>query len=249
MDLGLHVSLRVALLALGGLFVLAILVDGLRRKYRRKRRLATQDIEHEYSDDSAYVDDIEPVFATEAKPYVDAEEFVTLSMDDEVATDDAPKNDTLVMESGSQKVLVVYVKAKAEKPYVGYELLQALLSVGLRFGEMGIFHRYESLHAEGKALFSLASSKAPGEFDIHNMGVVSCDGLSLFMRIGNDRAANVKNFDLMLESANQLIVDLGGSLLDDSGHAFTAEAYKEYRRYIDKVSMPVPVAELAEAIV
>lgn len=231
-DIGLQFNLRVVLLSLGLLFVLAILLDGLRRKYRRKRRLFAQESTQEF----AYDDDLSdvPAVAHSAPPSVDREAAQT-------------ESNALTLTAMSQHILVVYLQAKAERPYVGYELLQAILSCGLRYGKMNIFHRYQTLNGTGPVLFSLASAKEPGSFDIRQMGGVSCHALCLFTRLSHDKQADIRHFDLMLETGNQLMEDLGGVLLDDNGQAFTVNTYTTYRRHIDALHHATPVEYTANA--
>lgn len=102
------------------------------------------------------------------------------------------------------QVLTVNVVAK-DGEFVGYELLQALLSNGLRFGKMKIFHR--------ENLFSLASMMKPGTFDMQKMGSFATRGLSLFTVL-NEVPDPLKAFDSMLETAYALADDLNGDILD-----------------------------------
>jgi cell division protein ZipA len=114
----------------------------------------------------------------------------------------------------SKTFINFYIVAPANQPFVGYELHQALLAADLRFGKMNIFHRHENADGTGDVLFSLASAVPPGIFDLANIGGFSCPGLSIFIR-----PAQTKNpeaaFDLMLETARQLVDELGGELCDE----------------------------------
>src|SRR3990167_6942283 len=60
----------------------------------------------------------------------------------------------------------LHVMAPREYPYNGYELLQALLTNGLRYGDRNIFHRHETKTGRGRVLFSLASVNKPGTFEL-----------------------------------------------------------------------------------
>ncbi len=53
------------------------------------------------------------------------------------------------------EILYLILSAKSGKPYVGYELLQALLSAGLRFGPMDLFHYYQEINGKDKILLAL----------------------------------------------------------------------------------------------
>jgi cell division protein ZipA len=126
------------------------------------------------------------------------------------------------------RVFVVRLMAEAERPYRGYELLQALLSAGLRFSEtQHIFQRYARANAQGSVLFSVASVQKPGTFDMDRMGGYSCPGLVLFMPV--DQAEQpAKNLQSMVMTAKQLLDDLGGQMQTEQGEPFTAEVYESY---------------------
>lgn len=135
-------------------------------------------------------------------------------------------------KSVGQDIIVLYVMAPAEQPFVGYELLQAVTTAGLRFGKMDIFH-YQDDDQPEKVLFSLCSAVEPGIFDVANIGALVCPGLSLFMRISateNPKAV----FNLMLETAGQLADDLAGYVCDEKRQPLTDEKLHEYLHLVAK---------------
>lgn len=111
-------------------------------------------------------------------------------------------------------LVMLYLMAPENQPYNGYELLQALLSAGLRYGKMQIFHRHEQKTGRGDVLFSLASATSPGTFELPKMGGFSCAGLVLFFETAKVKNAK-KAFEVMIDTANQLAEDLGGDILDE----------------------------------
>jgi len=129
-------------------------------------------------------------------------------------------------------IIVLYLIAPPKQPYMGYELLQAVLAAGLRYGEMDIFHYYkQQADGEDKILFSLASAVEPGIFDMANIGSVSCVGLSIFMNpAGNNDPT--ETFELMIETAQQLVNDLGGQLCNKHRQPLTDTMVEEYRAYL-----------------
>lgn len=128
---------------------------------------------------------------------------------------------TIQSESIKTEPIVFYLLAPTDRPFVGYELLQALLSANLRFGEKRIFHCYEPLEGDShKILFSVASAVEPGIFDIANIGGFSCPGLCLFMAPDKvDNPADV--LELMLDTAQQLAEDLDGQLCNEKREPLT----------------------------
>src|SRR3990167_2175937 len=82
--------------------------------------------------------------------------------------------------SANDVVVALYLMMPEGMTYAGYELLQALLSAGLRFGEHRIFHRHTHKDGRGDVLFHCASAIAPGTFDLTKMGSFTSQGLCLF---------------------------------------------------------------------
>lgn len=112
------------------------------------------------------------------------------------------------------EIISITLLAEKDRPYSGYELLQALLSNGLRFGKMNIFHAFENPNGTGNILFSCASAKKPGTFDIKNMGPFSTPGLTFFIQLSN-KIDNSAALDAMLSTAELIILDLGGVIIDN----------------------------------
>jgi cell division protein ZipA len=142
----------------------------------------------------------------------------------------AAKN-TAAISPQSDFVVVVHVMAPDDTQYAGYELLQALLSAGLRFGKNRIFARHAHKDGRGDILFYCASAVSPGVFDLTKMGTVSCPGLSLFFS-ASAVAEPMMVFDSLLETIDQLIEDLGGAVLDDTRAPLSKEKILKYRHQI-----------------
>jgi cell division protein ZipA len=139
-----------------------------------------------------------------------------------------PENQKKI-KSSMGEIIYLILYAKNNKPYMGYELLQALLATGLRFGPMDIFHRYETIEGQGKIFFSLAAANESGKFDISNMGAFSCKGLVMFLRLSNKKDL-ISAFHLMLETAKQLIEYLDGEILDEERKVLTSEKIKDIQK-------------------
>jgi len=137
----------------------------------------------------------------------------------------SPPEDTL---------LVLCIMAKPGGRFASYELLQAISSAGLRFGEMNIFHYVYPETNYGIKLFSLLSAEEPGEFNLDTIGDFSCPGLMLFMdaaRVPDPSAA----FNIMLEKAGQLAEDLDGQLCADPKTPWTPELTHIYQNKVTPV--------------
>lgn len=159
---------------------------------------------------------------------------------------DATKNKPAQTErSRPADVIALTLIAPANHPYRGYELLQALLAVGLRFGDMKIFHRHETKNGRGPVWFSLANIEKPGTFDLQKMGATSCKGLMLFMQLAEDYDC-AQAFECMLETVRQLAEDLGGEVWDDSRQRLTMDKVTDIRRKIRSYEASQRVRDLFE---
>lgn len=80
-----------------------------------------------------------------------------------------------------EKIVVLNVLATdKDKGFSGEELLHILLACDCRFGEMNIFHRYESENAQGEIQFSIVNLVEPGIFDLQDIKNFSTPGVSFF---------------------------------------------------------------------
>lgn len=131
----------------------------------------------------------------------------------------------------SDCIVVIYLMAPKDTLYAGYELLQALLSAGMRYGKQRIFHRHAHKDGRGEILFHCASAVEPGTFDLTKMGTFSCKGLCLFFK-ASAVDEPLSTFDCLLETVDQLVEDIGGDVLDEKRERFTKERMIKYRQQI-----------------
>lgn len=154
---------------------------------------------------------LEPTIGGRTDDYDDADSIIAIRKQPTMET----HREVSIEKTPSEKsIMLIHVMSKENKVFAGYELLQALLSSGLRFGKMSIFHRYRESNGKEEVLFSLASATEPGTFDMLNMGAFSCKGLTLFMQQSGDTHDDKTRHDLMLQTARHLSEDLAGILLD-----------------------------------
>lgn len=142
-------------------------------------------------------------------------------------------------------IFMFHIMAEEDNPYNGYELMQAILSVGMRFGDHQIFHRHEDKNGRGKILFSLASVMRPGTFDLHKMGSFSTPGLSLFF-CASDVEDPIAIYELMLQTSGQLVEDMNGHVLDESRHLLTPAKVVEQRQQLRQYMECQQVLDLFE---
>lgn len=198
---------------LGAVVVCMVLfIFFLRRSQAADRRVAVkaepvftrdEDFGEDIADDELFVeDDCEPL------------ELSAQNAKDVPKTKSKPASPNDKPAETLRDLIAMRIIAEPSRPYSGYELLQALLSIGFRFGQMNIFHRHEEANGTGPVLFSLASATEPGTFDLQSIGNTSCAGLTLFMQFGEQKNLYAA-FETMLGAAQQLVSDLGGEIWDD----------------------------------
>lgn len=117
--------------------------------------------------------------------------------------------------SGVGEPLMMFLSAKDDKQLAGYELLQAILASGLRFGEGELFHRHQYTNGQGTIMFSLAAATDKGTFDLQNIGSFAVKGLCLYMHLSGNPSIDEERFAILFDTAKSLSEDLDANLLDD----------------------------------
>ena len=131
----------------------------------------------------------------------------------------------------TEEVLVISVISRDPAGFKGPALLQNILESGLRFGEMDIFHRHESMAGNGEVLFSMANAVKPGVFDLDDIDLFSTPAVSFFLGLPGPRHPK-QAFDVMVAAARKLSQELNGELKDDQRSVLTAQTIEHYRQRI-----------------
>ncbi|KTC91009.1 cell division protein ZipA [Fluoribacter dumoffii] len=162
---------------------------------------------------------------------LDEEEQIKLKI--EVEPKPVPKIEAEVSpKADTPSTLMMFLLAKENRQFAGYELLQTVLAAGLRFGEGHLFHRHQFPNGQGPVLCSLAAATATGVFDLQNIGAFSVRGLCLYMHSSKNPGIDVERFAVMLETARQLSEGLDAHLLDDQRKPLTEERIARYHRLL-----------------
>ncbi|MGN8249839.1 cell division protein ZipA [Pseudomonas sp. SMV7] len=143
----------------------------------------------------------------------------------------APANNSVKELPPAEEVLVISVISRDEGGFKGPALLQNILESGLRFGEMDIFHRHESMAGHGEVLFSMANAVKPGVFDLDDIDHFSTRAVSFFLGLPGPRHPK-QAFDVMVAAARKLAHELNGELKDDQRSVLTAQTIEHYRQRI-----------------
>ena len=154
--------------------------------------------------------------------------FASIEEPQEPLLSELPPDEKIVQEAPTETLIILQLLATEERPYRGYELVQTLSSAGFQYGAMNIFHYHADQDGNKERLFSLASSIEPGTFDLDHIGEIHSPGLCLFMSLKPQENA-LNTFELMLETAQLLIQDLGGTLCDQQREPLTPSALTHTR--------------------
>jgi cell division protein ZipA len=130
-----------------------------------------------------------------------------------------------------EEVLVINVVSRDEQGFAGSALHQNIMESGLRYGEMNIFHRHESMSGNGDVLFSMANALKPGVFDLDELDKGHVRAVSFFMGLPGPRHPK-QALDLMIAAARKLSQELGGDLKDEQRSVLTAQTIEHYRQRI-----------------
>ena len=161
-----------------------------------------------------------------------------MEMEELEAIDDAAHSPEIGLDLPPQdpirprKNFMLFLSAKGQNIFAGYELLQTLLSCGLRFGDGGFFHRHQHSSGQGPVLFSVAAASATGTFDLQNMGSMSMKGLCLFMELSGNVAIDHERLDIFIQTAKQLAEELHANLLDEYQKPVTEETFTHFDKVV-----------------
>lgn len=142
-------------------------------------------------------------------------------VDDEAdASDiDAPKpSQGSVFDHEFEKIITLFISARAGEMFQGSDLLVACEKVGLVLGDMNIFHRFGDQDGDVRPVFSVANILKPGSFDINGMADSETPGLTVFMMLPGPLSA-LDAWEIMLPITERLSELLDGMVLDAQRNA------------------------------
>ena len=130
----------------------------------------------------------------------------------------------------TESLLTLYVLPPKQQSFTGELIVQALNGVGLKFGDMDIFHHFGAgrLKTE-EPLFSVANMLEPGTFDINNIERFSSPGLVFFLQLPAVLDGAV-SFELFLNTAQRLTEALDGELFADPNTPLDSMLIEEMRK-------------------
>ncbi len=150
----------------------------------------------------------------------EVDQYETLEEDNQKNSED--------FEAVPEEVIALHVKG----PVQGAVLLQMMTELGCKFGELGIFHRYENTAGTGPMIFSVANMFNPGTFDLDNMENFETEGVAFFMALPM-KFDGQQAFNMMLNAAKKLATEIPqGQVLDGQRQLLTRQSIHEARQRI-----------------
>ncbi len=128
------------------------------------------------------------------------------------------------------RLIQLSVIARADNGFSGEELVEALTDLGLKFGEMGIFHRYCNYRKD--AAFSVASLVEPGTFPMDEISSFRCPGVVLFFAPSKVQDPLIA-FDQLVHTCHELAVRLQGIEWDDARKPLTLQKIAGLRNALE----------------
>ena len=129
-----------------------------------------------------------------------------------------------------QQVLSLVLQAPRGKAISGENLSNAMHTVGLRYGEMRIFHHYGAGELRTETpLFSVANMFEPGYFDLDHLDAFETEGIAFFMQLPSPLDGAVA-FELFLNTAQRLAEALKVELYSAPGRPLDSAAIDRMRR-------------------
>lgn len=116
------------------------------------------------------------------------------------------------------KVVSLYVAARAGHTLRGEDIIVAAEKTGLVFGHMNVFHRLVEHHPERGPVFSMANIMQPGSFDMTTIRELETPAIAYFLTLPAPMSA-LEAWDMMLPNVQRMAELLDGVVLDDGRNA------------------------------
>jgi len=229
-------SLRWILLAAGTVFVIVIYFLG------RNRRQRKQSMMDELDDDlpafsAQSLDDVDEGVGqvriiTSADSQTDDDDVASLNVSaegkqHEDTLEDSPHSDA-ADKNALNDIIVLYILPKPDCSLAGAQINSSAQAMGLRFGEMNIFHYMDGT----RSVFSLANMLEPGSFDADTIHDLKTTGLTVFMQI--HAGDPLDDLTEMLQRSYQLAGLLDARLCNHKREPLTEQDAENYRTQVSE---------------
>ena len=126
------------------------------------------------------------------------------------------------------KIVSLYVAAKAGQVLRGEDIVVAAEKTGLTFGHMNVFHRLVEGHPERGPVFSMANIMQPGSFDMANIRSLETPAIAFFLTLPAPMTA-LEAWEKLLPNVERMAELLGGVVLDDSSNTLGRQRIQHIR--------------------
>ncbi len=128
------------------------------------------------------------------------------------------------------EIIIINLMTSPSTPYEGSSLFKVLNELGMRHGDMDIFH-YCGRHGDEEPQFRMANLLKPGYFELSEMDSIRTHALCFFFELLPDQN-NMKVYESMLTVINRVRDELGGELHDENRSVFTIQTSEHCRNRI-----------------
>jgi cell division protein ZipA len=126
------------------------------------------------------------------------------------------------------KIVSLYVAAKAGHTLRGEDIVVAAEKTGLTFGHMNVFHRLIEGHPERGPIFSMANIMQPGSFDMANIREMETPAIAFFLTLPAPITA-LEAWEKLLPNVERMAELLNGVVLDDSRNTLGRQRIQHIR--------------------
>ena len=141
----------------------------------------------------------------------------------------AAKPDRTDSGQADDGLVTLYVRARESQQFTGTDLVKALNGVGMRYGDMAIFHHFGAGDLQCDVpVFSAANMFEPGHFNLGKIEAFRTSGLALFMHLPGPLDGPVA-FELLLNTAQRLAALTDGEVYADPRSQLDPESIAHMR--------------------
>ncbi|MFS8137289.1 MAG: cell division protein ZipA [Thermomonas sp.] len=143
------------------------------------------------------------------------------------------------------RIVSLYVAAKAGTKLRGQDIMVAAEKAGLTFGHMDVFHRLVDGRPEQGPVFSVANIIKPGSFEMATIGELETPAIAFFLTLPAPLSA-LDAWDTMLPAAQRMAELLDGVVLDEERNALGRQRIQHIRdelRSYDRQQQAAPLSK------
>ena len=143
------------------------------------------------------------------------------------------------------RIVSLYVAAKAGTKLRGQDIVVAAEKAGLTFGHMDVFHRLVDGRPEQGPVFSVANIIKPGSFEMATIAELETPAIAFFLTLPAPLSA-LDAWDTMLPAAQRMSELLDGVVLDEERNALGRQRIQHIRdelRSYDRQQQAAPLSK------